>query len=86
MTATLTALFRAAQAFFLAFPTALAWRINSEIEGIASDIIRHEKANTPADRIAADELRVRLAYRRRLHDALLAALPPPKSGGNGANG
>lgn len=63
-----------------ALPIGLAWRINREIESLTHQILKHEALNTVADRRHADELRLKLAYRRRLHDALLPALHRPESG------
>lgn len=69
MTAAMHALADAAKAF----PLWLAWRITGDIERLQKQIIDHENRGTPADRAAADLLRSKLAYRRRLHAALLAA-------------
>lgn len=58
-----------------ALPILAAWKINREIEGLNRQILKHEAANTVNDRATADELRVQRAYRLKLHDALLPAVP-----------
>lgn len=71
----LTALLHALTAALRAFPVWLAWRVTAEVESITQNIIDHESRNTPLDKRLADELRISLAYRRRLHDSLLATVP-----------
>ena len=68
-----------------AFPLWLAWKVTREIERLTKQIIAHEAANTPADARLADELRISLAYQRRLHDALCPAVPALASRDGGAN-
>ena len=48
-----------------------AWSITRDIEAKQQAILAHEIAGTPADRRAADLLRSQIAYRSRLHAALL---------------
>jgi hypothetical protein len=76
----IVALLKAITAALGAFPLWLAWRINNEIETINSEIIAHEAANTPRNARLADELRLKRAYRLRLHDALLSANPTAGKG------
>lgn len=68
-----------------AFPLWLAWQVTREIERLTKQILAHEAANTPADARIADELRINLAYRRRLHDALCPAVPAPQGRDGGPN-
>lgn len=83
--AIIAGLLRALTAALEAFPIMLAWKLNGEIEQITHDIIDHEERATPDSKRRADELRIKLAYRRRLHDALCASIPPPESGNGGSN-
>lgn len=78
--AAITAFLNAATAALKAFPVWLAWHITKDCEQISKDIILNENRNTPTGRRDADELRISLAYRRRLHDALCPADAAPKSG------
>ena len=55
-----------------AFPLWLQWRVTGECEKLTEQIIDHENKGTPADRSAAERLRIALTYRRRLHAAILA--------------
>lgn len=68
-----------------AFPLWLAWQVTREVESLTKQIIAHEAANTPADTRIADELRIALAYRRRLHAALCPFDLAPQSRDSGAN-
>ena len=83
--AVITALLQSATAALKVLPLLAAWKSSRDLERITLKIIRHEAANTPADRRAADELRVFLPARRRLNDALLAALPEGVSGNRDSN-
>jgi hypothetical protein len=68
-----------------AFPLWLAWQVTRESESLVKEIIAHEAANTPTASRLADELRINLAYRRRLHDALCPAVPAYRGRDGGAN-
>jgi hypothetical protein len=76
---------RAATAAMKALPMLLAWKVNSEVEAITQQIIKHEALNTPTDSRIADELRIALLYRRRLHDVILANQNPTGSRNPGPN-
>lgn len=67
---TINAALEAATAALKALPIWLQWRIIGECESLSKQILKHETIATPADRAAADELRIALAYRRQLHAAL----------------
>ena len=73
-------LLQAATAACKAFPIALAWKINSEIESNNENIIELSKMGTAESLRHADELRLKNAYRKRLHDALLPANPENPKG------
>ena len=66
--------------YWRAKPIMAAQASAKELRQIKLDIIRHEAANTPADKRLADTLRVFLPEAERLNDALLAALPQSASG------
>lgn len=83
--AVITAIAKAVTAYFMARPLALALRINKECEQLTEDIMIHEGHNTAPDAILADKLRIKLAYRRKLHDSLLAALPQVGAGDSRPN-
>lgn len=68
-----------------AFPLWLAWQVTREVESLTKQIIAHEAANTPVDARIADELRIALVYRRRLHDALCPSVPATEGRDSGAN-
>ena len=68
-----------------AFPLWLAWEVTKHIERLTKKIIFHEAKNTSTDARIADELRISLAYCRRLHDALCPPVPAPEGGNSGAN-
>ena len=69
--AAITALFEALAAAARAFPIWVARTNIKDIERQQQAILKHEIAGTPADRRAADLLRSQVAYRSRLHAALL---------------
>lgn len=83
--AAITAFLHASTAALKVMPWLAAWKSSRDLERLTLKIIRHEAANTPADRRFADELRVFLPARRRLNDALLAALPEGVSGNRDSN-
>lgn len=68
-----------------AFPLWLAWEVTKYIDRLTKQIIAHEAANTPADARIADELRISLAYCRRLHDALCPPVPTVEGRYGGSN-
>jgi hypothetical protein len=78
--AAIAALFQAATAALRVIPWLAAWLSSRDLERITQRILKHEARNTPLDRRLADELRVHLPIRRRLNDALLAALPGDPGG------
>ena len=81
----ITAFFQAATQALKAFPLWLAWHLTKEMEALTFEILTHEDAATPADKRRADELRISLAYRRRLHAALFPAGITPESGNGDPN-
>lgn len=83
--AAITAFLHAATAALKVLPWLVAWKSSRDLERLTLKIICHEAANTVADRRLADELRVFLPARRRLNDALLAALPESVSGNRDSN-
>lgn len=85
MITAITSLLQALTAALRAFPLWLGWRVQGEVEDIKRKILEHESRSTPTDRRLADELRISLAHRSRLHDALLASISAPASGNGGQN-
>lgn len=78
----ITAFFQAATQALKAFPLWLAWHLTKEMEALTLEILRYEDIANPAGKRHADELRISLAYRRRLH----AALFPGGIASEGGNG
>lgn len=75
VTASIAAAFQAIAAAFNAVPWLAAWMANRDLERLKRRILHHESRNTPTDKRLADELRLFLPTRQRLHDALLTSLP-----------
>ena len=68
--AAITAALEAFASLAKAFPLALQWQVTKECESLTEQILDHENKGTPADRVAAERLRVNLAYRRQLNATL----------------
>lgn len=85
MISSLSAFLLAATAALKAFPLWLAWRVNGEVEDLAEQILQYESRNSVDDRRRADELRIKLAYRRKLHDTLLTAVAETSKGDRGGD-
>lgn len=54
-------------------PLFMDWKITSECEGLTNEILKLETDGSASARERADGLRIKLAYRRQLHAALLAS-------------
>lgn len=83
-TALLAAL-KALTAFLNVAPLFLAWKVTSECEYLTDEILKYENSGTPADIAMADQLRIKLAYRRKLHATLLTANAGTGSGSTSQN-
>jgi hypothetical protein len=81
----ITAFLNAGTAAMRVFPMWLAWRVTGEIESLTERILKHEVLNTASDRRLADELRLALLYRKRLHDSLLATAAAVERGDKANN-
>ena len=81
----ITAFFQAATQALTAFPLWLAWHLTKEMETLTLEILRYEDIATPTGKRHADELRISLTYRRRLHAALFPAGAAPESGNGDPN-
>lgn len=82
---TLIAALKALTSFLNVAPLFLAWRITSECEQLTHEIIQLENTGTPASRARADELRINLTYRRKLHATLLPSDAGAGSGNSDSN-
>lgn len=82
---TLSALLAALTAALRAFPLWLAWKVTADCEALTTEILHHESTATPASRARADELRIALAYRRKLYATLLAGHPGTPGGHPGGD-
>ena len=81
----IAALLKAGTAALNALPIALAWKINSDIESNNEKIIELSDIGTVESLRIADQLRLKNAYRQRLHDTLFPSNASHPSGNSDSN-